>query len=158
MDWLNGEKFTQRNEGCRLDAYQDTRGIWTIGYGDTGTLPDGTVIGPGVTISQATADDMFVQRYQRAFVAASADVGNAIFNCLNEPRQAALVDMAYNLGGAGLAEFRQFLGYVALAEWDLAVDAGYHSQWAKQVPNRAKAVLDIISSGEWPSWISPSSS
>lgn len=154
MDWNNGEKFTQRNEGCRLDAYQDTRGIWTIGYGDTGSLLDGTVIGPGVAIDQATANSMFFQRYQRAFVAASGDVGNTIFNTISSPRQAALVDMAYNLGGAGLAEFRQFLGYIALAEWDLAVSAGYQSRWAKQVPNRAKAALDIILSGEWPSWIS----
>ena len=31
-----GLELTESFEGCRLSAYQDPRGIWTIGYGHTG--------------------------------------------------------------------------------------------------------------------------
>lgn len=36
-----GLKLTEDSEGCRLKAYQDTGGVWTIGYGHTGgVLPN----------------------------------------------------------------------------------------------------------------------
>ena len=28
-----GRALIERNEGCRLRAYQDVVGVWTIGYG-----------------------------------------------------------------------------------------------------------------------------
>ena len=43
-------------EGCRLTAYQDTGGIWTIGFGHTG--PDVTA---GLTISMDQAEDLLVK-------------------------------------------------------------------------------------------------
>ena len=33
----------QRLEGCRLQAYQDQAGVWTIGYGHTGNVHAGDV-------------------------------------------------------------------------------------------------------------------
>ena len=39
-------------EGCRLQAYQDAAGVWTIGYGHTYNVRQGD------TISQWYADDM----------------------------------------------------------------------------------------------------
>src|SRR5690606_2424600 len=54
-----------RAEGTRKDpknphlhiAYQDLgdKGVWTIGYGHTGKLPDGTAISKGKTITEAEA-------------------------------------------------------------------------------------------------------
>ena len=32
------------DEGCRLTAYQDTVGVWTIGYGHTGGVKKGDKI------------------------------------------------------------------------------------------------------------------
>ena len=31
----NGLNLIKKFEGCRLTAYQDTVGVWTIGYGTT---------------------------------------------------------------------------------------------------------------------------
>ena len=45
-----GLTLLKRFEGCRLTAYQDTAGIWTIGYGHT----DG--VSEGHTVTQAQAD------------------------------------------------------------------------------------------------------
>jgi lysozyme len=33
---LQGERLIEHFEGCKLTAYQDVGGIWTIGYGHTG--------------------------------------------------------------------------------------------------------------------------
>jgi lysozyme len=37
-------KLTEASEGCRLKAYQDTGGVWTIGYGHTSGVRSGQVI------------------------------------------------------------------------------------------------------------------
>lgn len=39
-----GLEFIKSHEGCRLTAYQDGAGIWTIGYGHTGNVHEGDVI------------------------------------------------------------------------------------------------------------------
>jgi lysozyme len=36
--------LTEQSEGCRLKAYQDTGGVWTIGYGHTGGVKPNQVI------------------------------------------------------------------------------------------------------------------
>jgi hypothetical protein len=41
-------------EGCKLTAYQDSVGVWTIGYGWTQPV-DGKPIRAGMTIKQETA-------------------------------------------------------------------------------------------------------
>ena len=46
-----GLTLLKRFEGCRLDAYQDTAGFWTIAYGHT----DGVAEGQTVTQPQADA-------------------------------------------------------------------------------------------------------
>lgn len=55
----NGVNLIKRFEGCRLTAYQDSVGVWTIGYGTTSADKSitGTTIYEGLTISQATADE-----------------------------------------------------------------------------------------------------
>lgn len=151
MDWRRGGEFTRQNEGLRLTAYQDTRGVWTVGYGFTGNLTiDGEPVEAGLVLTQTQADEEFDNRYSYAYRAAMFDAGAVVFQNLNDPREAALVDMAYNLGRAGLSGFHQFLGYVALGDWANAEDAGYASKWALQVPNRAGRVLAMIATGIWP--------
>ena len=45
-----GENLTERFEGCRLESYQDSGGVWTIGYGHTMN------VGPGMTCTQQQAE------------------------------------------------------------------------------------------------------
>ena len=46
----NGLALIKKFEGCRLTAYQDSVGVWTIGYGHT------SGVRKGQTIAQAQAD------------------------------------------------------------------------------------------------------
>lgn len=48
-----GAGLIRRHEGCRLTAYRDVVGVWTIGYGHTG--PD---VQPGLTITSDQATEL----------------------------------------------------------------------------------------------------
>ena len=53
-----GINLIKEFEGCRLTAYQDEVGVWTIGYGITNADKSitGTTVKSGLKISQATAE------------------------------------------------------------------------------------------------------
>ena len=55
----NGLNLIKSFEGCRLTAYKDSVGVWTIGWGTTNADKSitNTNIKQGVVISQATADN-----------------------------------------------------------------------------------------------------
>lgn len=51
----NGIKLITSFEGCKLSAYLDAAGVWTIGFGHTGG------VNPGMTIDYQTAITLFKQ-------------------------------------------------------------------------------------------------
>lgn len=141
---MNGQEYTQSNEGCRLEAYQDSvKGVWTIGYGCTGPA-----IGPGVVWTQAQADNEFNRRYAIAQSEALAALGVLTYS--DAVRLAVLTDMAYQMGGNGLAEFRYMLTAIRAEEWPAAQDACLDSLYAKQTPERAERNGNMLLTGEWP--------
>lgn len=90
----NGLALTEQFEGCRLTAYQDQTGVWTIGYGHTGTG-----VHAGLTITQDQAEALLVSD-----VAASATyVNGAVLVVLNQDEFDALVDFVFNLGRGAFA-------------------------------------------------------
>jgi lysozyme len=96
-----GRTWLRDAEGCKLSAYQDQTGVWTIGVGHTGTV-DGAPIGPGTTITLATCDVLLagdLHDAEAAIVAAIAQRPTA-------PGQAqidALVSFTFNAGVAAFA-------------------------------------------------------
>ena len=76
-------------EGCRLEAYRDPLGIWTIGYGHTHGVYN------GMTISQETAEEYLVQ-----VIESIEGVMEGIPGCkdLSPNRWDAIVSLAYNIG------------------------------------------------------------
>ena len=83
-----GLALTERFEGCKLEAYQDQVGVWTIGYGHT----RGVHAGMTCTMEQAAQwlaeDTMEAQDAVNRFV--SVDLTQHEFD--------ALVDFVFNLG------------------------------------------------------------
>lgn len=77
------------NEGCKLTAYQDSVGVWTIGYGHTG----GGIV-PGMTITQECADAFLLSDLKIAFNAVEASVHTP----LTVDEESALVDLVFNIG------------------------------------------------------------
>ena len=74
-------------EGCRLTAYQDAAGVWTIGYGHTKGVK------PGDKFSQYWADDCLRQDIE----AVEAQIEKLDLT-LSQPQLDALVSFVFNVG------------------------------------------------------------
>ena len=80
-------EYLKKSEGCRLTAYQDSVGVWTIGYGHTKGVK------PGDRITQYQAEQ-FLREDLATFEAAAMKVRNVA----TQGRFDAVVDFTYNLG------------------------------------------------------------
>lgn len=90
-----GIDLIRHHEGCRLKAYQDSAGVWTIGYGHTG--PD-VYAGKEITLERAEAllrDDLGW---------AERAVNELVEIDLSQPQCDALVSFVFNLGRQAFAE------------------------------------------------------
>ena len=67
----------------------------------------------------------------------------------NEPRQAILISMAYQMGADGLSKFTNTLKSVATQNWHAAQAGMLASKWAKQTPNRAERHAIQMLTGSW---------
>jgi lysozyme len=84
-----GINLIRTYEGCRLVAYQDQGGIWTIGFGTTG--PD---IVDGIVWTQDQAEARLESDLNRFAVG----VSNVLANDIGDNRFSACVSLAYNIG------------------------------------------------------------
>jgi lysozyme len=87
LDFLKGA------EACKLSAYRDSGGVWTIGVGHTG--PE---VVSGLSISQTQADAYLFTDATKAATRLSLVVKDAVLQGLSEHQYAALVSFAFNLG------------------------------------------------------------
>jgi len=103
--WISpaGINLIKTFEGLSLVAYKDAVGVWTIGYGHTGTgnvnsgTPDKPVvtpIQPGETITQQDADRFLLGDLS----VAETEVNKANDVNLNQNQFDALVSFCYNIG------------------------------------------------------------
>lgn len=93
----NGLNLIKKFEGCRLTAYQDAVGVWTIGYGTTNAdkAITGTTIYQGLRISQETADEWLRQSVDKKY---GPKVDKYSKYEWNQNEFDALVSFAYNIG------------------------------------------------------------
>jgi lysozyme len=86
-------------EGCKLEAYQCSAKVWTIGWGNT-FYENGTPVRQGDKITQDRANSLFV------FVANkfADEIKKLIKTNLSENQFSALVCFAYNVGTGNLAK------------------------------------------------------
>lgn len=80
-------------------AYQDSAGVWTIGYGST-MYKDGSKPKKGDTITLAQATDLLLWAVNSKANAISA----AIRNPLNPNQADAVISLVYNIGVAGFVK------------------------------------------------------
>lgn len=93
-----GIALIKQFEGCKLTAYQDSVGIWTIGYGWTQPV-DGKSIRAGMSINQETADRLL----KTGLVSYENDVSRLVKVRLAQWQFDALVSFTYNLGARSLS-------------------------------------------------------
>lgn len=85
-------------EGCKLKAYKDEVGVWTIGYGITNSDKSitKTTIKSGLTISQATAESWLTKSLNQKYLPLVMKYNNTYK--WNQNEIDALVSFAYNIG------------------------------------------------------------
>lgn len=132
----------RRDEGTRATAYKDSMGWLTIGVG---RLIDSRKPGAGLRpdeIDYLLRNDIAdrVQALQKAL---------PWFAKLDQARQGVLINMAFQMGTAGLLAFRQTLGLVRDGRYAEASEQMLKSKWAEQTPARAHRLSQQMKTGEW---------
>lgn len=132
------------DEGCRLTAYKDTVGVWTVGYGHA-HVPPGTVWTQDQAEAQLIKD---VEEHNADLALELPWVAN-----LDPVRRRVLQNMAFNLGvgsatsGKGLLGFKNTLELVRTGKYAQAADNMMASKWAKQVGQRAVRLANHMRTG-----------
>ncbi|QBO35708.1 LysM peptidoglycan-binding domain-containing protein [Periweissella cryptocerci] len=105
----NGRKLLQQFEGLRLQAYQDSVGVWTIGYGHTQGVKRGMIITPAQANAYLDAD---VKTH-------AAGIYQYIRVKLNQNQFDALVSFHFNLG-PHILKGTWLLDYLNQGKWTAA--------------------------------------
>lgn len=137
------------DEGLRLTAYQDTRGVWTIGYGYN-------LQAHGYTKTQAAQAIWTKDRAERAL---SGKIGECVayldrtysaWRNLTGARQAVCVSAVYQLGPRAIPPFAPTIALICRGEYAAAAARMRATAWARQTPNRVRRLADMMATGEWP--------
>lgn len=137
----NGYHLTESFEACKLKAYGDSGGVWTIGWGHT------RGVGPGLTCIQAQADAWLHEDV--AF--AEAAVNDLVKSTINQAEFDALVDFVFNVGveafkGSSMLGYLNTNNYMLAADelekWDYA-----HGQRVIGLLRRREAERDLFNQG-----------
>lgn len=128
---------TGRAEGCKLHAYQDPKGIWTIGFGTN--LQE-------LSIPLELAQDWLIGK-----LAASDREASMLFPwyaALSGARQRAIAELIYNMGLPTLRGFVKFLAAMAAGDYVTAKAELLDSKWRADVGEaRANRIADLILHG-----------
>lgn len=110
-----GLALTKQFEGLRLEAYRDSGGVWTIGYGHTGRD-----VSPGRRVSEFEAEVLLRVDLRDAI----ACVNRCVEIPLEQHQFDALVDFCYNAGRGNFMR-SSLLGKVNLEDFNgVAVQFG----------------------------------
>ena len=131
----------ERDEGVKPAAYQDHLGFWTIGVGRLIDARKGGGLRPD-EIEYLLAND--IKDREQALAAALP-----WFAALDPVRQGVLLNMAFQLGTAGLLGFKQTLRLVGQGDYSDAALQMVQSKWASQTPERATRLAKQMRTGTW---------
>lgn len=138
----------KRHEGLRLEAYKDTEGVLTIGWGHNceASPVDGVKV-EGDVIRRADADTLLTA--DLLLISTELDRALPWWRELDEPRQGVILNMGFNLGVSGLLGFRRALGAMKIGDYARAGTEMLDSRWAGQVRGRAAELARQMVLGCW---------
>lgn len=114
-----GLDLTRQFEGLRLDAYQDCAGVWTVGYGHTGSD-----VKAGRRVTEMEAEVLLRGDLRDAIACVNRAVDAEV--ALEQHHFDALVDFCFNVGRRHFQQ-SSLLGYVN--QEDFASAAHQFSLW-----------------------------
>jgi lysozyme len=126
-------KKIKEHEGFKSRVYKCTEGYDTIGYGFA--IKD-------LELDEDIAEEILLRKLEKLIKRLRDkfdwldDVPHAV--------QGVLVNMSYQMGVNGVSKFKKALHAMQMFQWKKAADELLDSRWAKQTPNRAKELSEII--------------
>ena len=161
------EELLIREEGEHLEAYQDSEGYWTIAIGHRLDILQSeeelAALGleeeledwEGFTVTKEGSASLFKIDLQEAIHDLYPAFSEEDLNKLDPVRFAVIVSMAFQMGGAGVRKFRNFIKAVKAQEWqDAAREMEYanyetqrRSKWYIQTPQRCIRASQMMATG-----------
>ena len=123
----------KKHEGFVEHVYDDSLGIPTIGYGFA--IKD-------LVLDEDIAEDILMRKLERLKRNA-----NSRFRWLEDMPvvvQEVILNMCYQLGVTGVSKFRKAISALQEGDWDEAANEMLDSLWARQTPNRATELSNIV--------------
>lgn len=137
-------KLTARlmiDEGVIPHAYQDHLGYWTIGVGRLIDKRKGGGLSRDEMQYLLNND---IRNKEKEVLDALPWIAK-----LDEARQCVFFMMAFQMGIEGLLKFKNTLAKARAGDYAGASASMLKSLWAKQTPNRAKRIANMMKTGEW---------
>ena len=125
-------EMIKKHEGFRGMPYNDSLGFLTIGYGTK--LP----------LTEEEAELLLKHRLDEKVIELSEK--EPFYLELPETAQKVIANMAYQMGVGGVLKFKKMWAALKNRNYKKAADEMLDSKWAKQTPNRAKELAEIMRS------------
>ena len=131
----------EADEGCKYEIYLDHLGLSTFGIGHL-------VIESDEEYNQPVGTPVAADRVTECF---NSDVETVLDDCerlypdfgsLPEEVQLIIANMMFNMGRPRLSKFKGMKAGVDARDWQQAADEMVDSVWYRQVPNRAKRLVE----------------
>ena len=136
---MNKNRFIKQmrfHEGVRNNVYKDHLGIETIGVGRN-------LVDRGLSDEEVD----YLLSNDITIVENELDNGLSWWRDLDEVRQRALADLAFNMGLPRLHGFVKMLSALQRRDYHAAADELLDSKYAKQVGERSNRVAEMIRTG-----------
>ena len=117
------------NEGFRSKPYQCSEDVWTIGHGLTWLTEDESL-------------SILSGRISKLHLKLSKDLD--WYDALPPEVCGILIEMVFQCGFSGVMKFRKMIANMKDKNWKGAADEMLDSLWAKQTPERANRLADIV--------------
>ena len=121
------------SEGFRDKVYKCTEGFDTIGYGFA--VKD--------LVLDEDISEMILERKLKSLIE-RVHKKFPFVEDLPEEAQEVVYEMCYQLGLAGFSKFKKTIQLLRLGNYKTCADEMLDSRWARQTPNRAKRLSNII--------------
>ena len=117
------------NEGFRSKPYQCSEGVWTIGHGLT-------------WLTEEESLHILTGRISQLHLKLLDDLD--WYKDMPPEIQGILIEMVYQIGYSGVMKFKKMIANMIGKDWKGAATEMLDSLWAKQTPNRANRLADIV--------------
>ena len=132
------ERMLIKHEGLRTKVYTCPANKLTIGVGRN--LED-----RGITKKEA----LYLLNNDIVECDNKLSLKLPFYDSLDDVRQEVLINMCFQLGFIGLSKFKKTLKYINDFDFEKASQEMLDSAWAKQTPNRANELAQILRKGEY---------